>query len=241
MSAQEATAAAAAGQQAVDGLVDHIRRTCDQRCEAILHEASAEADHIVQRARRKARRRVHEAAEEARADSRRRLRSARAQAETRLRQARHAATHEALEMAWGQLQEALRQRWQDEEARRTWVRAALAQAARKLPPGTWHLEHPTGWSPSEVADLIDEAGSQRPGADIETAADDNVQAGLRLSCGGATLDASLAGLLVRPTYVQALLLSELEASGATEAVAEQELPEAFEAATEGGKRRDAAS
>lgn len=240
MSVQEAAAVAAAGRQAVDELVDHIRRTREQRCEAILREASDEADRIVQQARRKARRRVHEAAEKARADSWRRLRSARAQAETRLRQARHAATHEALEMAWGELQDALRRRWQDEEARRIWFRAALAQAARMLPPGTWHLEHPAGWEPSEVADLIDEACSQQPGADVETAADDDMEAGLRLSCGGAVLDASLAGLLARPTRVQALLLAELEATGATKVIGGQETPEAVQEATEGGRRRDVA-
>lgn len=207
----EARRAATAGHDAVEKLVAHIERGRDERCNEVLNEAAAEAERIVAKARQQARLRVHEAAEEARGEAERMRRSARAKAETRLRQAEHKATSAALSDAWERLQEALPARWADGEACRMWVAAALDQAAHALPAGTWTLTHPADWNPKEASDLLEEAAQTREDVDIRTEAAQDVEAGVRLSCGGACLDATPAGLLARPARVQALLLAALDA------------------------------
>ena len=213
MTAREAEArrAAAAGRDAVAKLVAHIERGRNERCNEVLTKAAAEAEGIVAKARRRARLQVHEAAEEARGEAERMRRSARAKAETRLRQAEHKATAAALSDAWDRLRAALPERWAEAEARRTWVAAALDQAARALPPGTWTLTHPADWKPKEARDLLDEAARKREDVDIRTEATPDLQAGVRVSCGGACLDATPAGLLARPARVRALLLAALDA------------------------------
>lgn len=207
----EAREAAAAGGEAVEKLVAHIERGRDERCSEVLNEAAAAAERIVAKARRQARLRVHEAAEEARGEAERMRRSARAKAETRLRQAEHKATAAALGDAWERLHAVLPERWAEAEARRTWVGAALDQAARALPPGTWTLTHPADWRPKEASDLLDEAARKREDVDIRTEETPDLEAGVRVSCGGACLDATPAGLLARPARVRALLLAALDA------------------------------
>lgn len=201
-------------------LIEHVTRARDDRCREIVEEAAAEAGRLRRTGRRDARRRVHAAVVQIRADARRRLRSAGAAALTRLRQAEHRAATRALETAWPALADALAARWTDPAARRSWCRHALALAQDTLPPGTWRIEHPRGFEPAELAELIESVTRTRVDVEIRTRASEECAAGLRVSCGGAVLDATVKGLLARPDTVRAMLLSALDARGARPLAAE---------------------
>jgi hypothetical protein len=97
---------------------------------------------------------------------------------------------------------AARARWTDAAARRAWTAMAFAEAARALPAGRWSVRHAPG------APL---AGAALPaGVTLEAAVDPALEAGLRIGCGNAELDATPGGLLREPGRVAALWLGALE-------------------------------
>lgn len=200
-------------EHALSALLDYIARERDRRRDRILGAAREEAEATVREARQQARRRVRDEVERARLDRRSRLQAARAAADSRLRRRRYEIVRARLDQAWGRLERGLVERWADPEARREWVAATLATAARHLPAGTWTLAHAGG------GDDLDEAGEafaalqdRRPDVDIERAPDADMTAGLRIAVANTVLDASAAALLGRRAHVEGLLLGALDAA-----------------------------
>jgi hypothetical protein len=175
--------------------LEMIDATRKARLDEIERRSVDEAREILRRARSEARERVHRAVVENRKRSRRELAAARAELETALRKLSQETHGAALRDGMSELVRVLEARWRDPETRARWIAAAIAGAERLLPKARWRIEHPAG-----VA--IDVPGAGAVPADIA--------AGLRITAGSATLDATLDGLLARRAEVEGRLLHELD-------------------------------
>jgi len=197
------------GAQGLAALLRYVAAARDRAIEEIRRKAAAESLALTRAARAKAAAQVRQALAEARADADARIGLARAQSQARARRARHALTAGALQQAWARIGVALVARWQDADARRAWVEATLAQAQRHLPGGAWRIAHPAGWNPAECRAAIEALRAQRAGLAIAFEPGP-FDAGLRIQCGPALLDASAAGLLRDRARIEGLWLAELE-------------------------------
>lgn len=191
-------------------LLERVERDREERCREILQGARSEAEAMRAQAYAQARRRLHQAVRDERQRLREQLESARATQETRQRQAYHEQSNTALAKAWELLEQALENRWRTPEGRREWLVGALEQAERFLPPGTWTIAHPPELASDELpTDLDTTLGPDQ--VTLATEADPALNAGIRIRCGGAELDATPAGLLADPKRVRSWLLATLAA------------------------------
>jgi hypothetical protein len=174
------------------GMIDATRKA---RLEEIERRSADEVRAILRGARSEARDRVHRAVVENRERSRRDLAAAKAELETAFRKLSQETHGAALRDGMSELVRVLEARWRDPEARARWIAAAIAEAERVLPKTRWRIEHP----PSVVIDV--------PGSETVPA---EIGAGLRITAGTATLDATLDGLLARRAEVEGRLLHELD-------------------------------
>ena len=195
-------------------LIDHVGRERDRSLEQIGETASTEAAALLAEARHKARRRVSQAVAEERRRAGRELRRLRAQVDTRLRQRLHEVTGELLQRTWPLIEEALARRWEQDEARRQWLDGALELARRRLPAGDWFLEHPPSLPEPEIEQLLSSIAAAPGSLSVTPRPVDDLQAGVRILCGGACLDASTRGLLADPERINGLLLAHLERADA---------------------------
>lgn len=200
------------GEDPLQVLLDRVERDREERCREILEAARSEADRIRAQAYAEGRQRLHRTVTEERRRVQERLRSARAERETRERRQRHRQVNAALERAWQLLEGALEDRWADPRGREEWVRGALEQAERFLPPGTWTLEHPEGLDPETLPEAL--AVPER--ITLETRADPGLAAGIRIRCGAAEVDASPSGLLADRERIRSRLLAAIEEQRARE-------------------------
>lgn len=191
----------------VDRMVRLVRRYEASEIEKILDRAYATARERVRAARRDARQRVHEAVGELRSEMDTALTRIRAGDEARMR--RHELGMARLVLAEGHevLARSVRARWQDPPLRDAWVSSLLEQATAVLPAGEWEVEHAADWPDDEreaFSARVREATGQTPKLDAR----DDIAAGLRIGIGGASLDATLDGLLARGEELEARLLAE---------------------------------
>lgn len=181
----------------------------EQRCHSLLDRADQQARELLGDARHQALERVREAIAAERARGRERIETAEARLQTRHRQREQQQTLAALEQAWPRLEAALRDRWGRAEARRLWIEGTVRQALQILPPRPWTVAHPPAWDTDELAPHL-EAIRAHCGEPPQTQADDSLEAGLRLCCAGACVDASRAGLLADRVRITARLLARLQ-------------------------------
>ncbi len=189
-------------EQALLALVEEYRAA---ECSRLQAEAETEAAALLHSARREARQRVHHAVERARERAALRIRGGEAELDTRRREHRQRLGWALLSIARGQLEEALMSRWSRADSRRSWIEAAAARALASLPAGPLMVVHPPDWPESERSTLVSRARDR----EVSFRVDPGLRAGLFISSGGTSLDATVAGLLADTQAVDADLLAGL--------------------------------
>jgi len=185
-------------------LLARVEQNRERRCQELLRQGREDAEAVVSEAFRNNRAELHQAIQEERDRLVERLRSRQAQLETQRRLRRHRAVNQTLDQGYDRLEEALRQRWEESRARGEWVAAALGQARQFLSGDHWVIEHPPDWDPAETPEPPE-------GITLETRAEAQLPAGLRIRSGKAWVDATPAGLLRDSERVKSWLLAEIEA------------------------------
>jgi hypothetical protein len=189
-------------------LLDVVSRHRDERCAKLREQACAQAKTLLLQAHLKSRARMHEHIVAMREKQRQRIAAACARNETLARLQQQQVGQVMLNRAWQPLHDALKQRWQQESTRRPWIDALLDVAARALLAHDWRIEHPTDWPRAEHEDLQHRLIPLGVSAPVFVAYEDIV-AGLRIVAPGATIDATLIGLLQRKTAIEAVLMARL--------------------------------
>jgi len=191
----------------VESMVRLLRRYEAAEIDKVLDRGYATARERLRGARREARQRVREAFEELRGETDAAITRVRAGDQARAR--RRELDKAALVLAGGKdcLDEALRTRWQQADSREAWVSSLLEQAAAVLSPGPWRVEHAPGW-PGEEREAFAARAAEAAGEPPRCTERDDIAAGLRIGIDGASLDATLQGLLDRGSELEAQLLAE---------------------------------
>jgi predicted TIM-barrel fold metal-dependent hydrolase len=99
-------------------------------------------------------------------------------------------------------------RWLNASSRQLWIDALLHVASRAMLIYDWRIEHPPAWPQTECEDLRRHLVQLGVTAPVFVAYDD-IKAGLRIIARGATIDATLVGLLQRKTAIEAVLMARL--------------------------------
>jgi hypothetical protein len=180
----------------------------DEACRRALAEAEQKARETLRQTHRKERAHLHRRVLDERARIQARIQAVEAERVTRERREQARASARVLEEAWPLLQLGLRQRWQDAEGRRAWVARCVREAVGSLPAGAWTLRHAPGWSSAEQQ-AVREALGRLLGVEPQCRGDADVEAGLIIESGGASLDGSLQGLLADRQRLEARLLALL--------------------------------
>lgn len=186
----------------------------DQECRRLLGEAEAKARELLHQSYTRERAALHERITTERARARSLIQAAEAESATRERRRSEAGDAALIAAAWPRLTAALTACWAEPGCRGRWVESVLAQALARLPVGDWQVSHAPGWAPgwtagggdSEQARLIG-AIERHTGRAPAVRADAAIAAGLRIGCGGALLDGTLAGLLEDRERIEARLLA----------------------------------
>ncbi len=191
----------------VDSMVRLVRRYEVAEIEKILDRAYETADERVRGARRDARERVHEAVEELRGEVDAALTKVRAGDEARARRRELGKARLVLDAGRELLARSLQARWQEPSSRQAWTSSLLEQAASVLPSGNWAVDYAAGW-PQEERDAFSARAREAAGESPRLSARDDIDAGLRIEVGGASLDGTLHGLMGRGPELEARLLAE---------------------------------
>lgn len=201
----------------VETILHALRSHKELRCREIERAARERADLLRRQSRREARDRVHEAVAEERKRRETAVVQARHQLETEARRRIQARYRELLGRAWPRLVTELNERWQRAEERGQWCELVIDEASRLFAADDWLVEHPDpangAWSSADTKRLSAALG-ERNIQDVDTRADPDLEAGLRIRRGGACLDASVAGLLARRAAVEGRLLAQWETGAA---------------------------
>ena len=197
-------------------LLDVVEREREKRCHGMIEAAEQQAGEIVRQAYRDARTRAHQDLEELREQIRQRIASAEAQEQTRLRHLRQQADQAFLDAAWQPLQQALLKHWQHGEHRTQWISHLVDTAASMLMDRHWLIEHPPDW-PADEGNALQDKLRREIDCIPRLEPQAGITAGLRISAGGACVDASIEGLLRQRTRIEALLLAEIGKQHATPA------------------------
>ena len=136
MSAQDST------RETLEALLEAVARDRDARCQSLGDAARTQADALLAEARRHARRSVNEAVASERRRDREADRLLQARIDTHHRLQQQRTQKRQLERAWSQMRGELLRRWQDPDARRKWVEAALRRCELVLTPDHWTVTHP---------------------------------------------------------------------------------------------------
>lgn len=180
----------------------------ERHCAEALSRAREQARQVVRPAFGQARLRVRNALTEERELIAKRLQAAEARLRLVREQRSQRQQKRLLQLAFSVLSQRLVKRWRDPVQARQWALELLGDAQRQLPTGRWQISHPTDWPPAEREYLRRELlarGLQAP--DFQP--DEGVTAGLRIGCGGAVLDGSVAGLTSDRRSIEARLLALL--------------------------------
>lgn len=190
-------------------VVEHHR---DERCERLRAQARSQVQRTLQQAHADARAHMHQHIVGLREKAREHTIAARARNETRIRLQHQRASREMIDQAWPLLRESLLSRWSNTDSRQSWIQAALDSATRTLLVKDWRIEHPASWPTAEIEQLRQQIQVLTGRMPVFDAYDD-IDAGLRFIGGGATVDASIGGLLQLHRRIEAQLLARLEPAG----------------------------
>ena len=105
------------------------------------------------------------------------------------------------------LEKALAARWESRAARIHWAEVTVREAAEVLLGREWTLQHPLEWNEAERDEALGFA-AQHCDAEIAPAAAEDLDAGLRIRSGGATVDMSVRGLMANQRGIKGALLAE---------------------------------
>jgi hypothetical protein len=175
-------------------LLEHLERDRDRRCSVESASARERARAIVRSAFSEACQRMRDAVRYERARLEEGLVLRRAEFEGARRREQHAALQLLVKRACDALPAVLEQRWNDAASRREWCEGALAAAALRLRGMDWALELAPGTSEEERSALLARAAALRAGSHTLSERSE-LGAGLNVRAEGATLDATVTGLL----------------------------------------------
>jgi vacuolar-type H+-ATPase subunit F/Vma7/vacuolar-type H+-ATPase subunit E/Vma4 len=194
----------------VEAMLERVSQHRERRTGEIRSRAAAQKLEIVRGARAEARESLKRAVARERARMAQGLRQAEARAELESRRRAQLETRTLLKHMWEHVAEVLEQRWRGEAQRSEWIHAAVEEAVELLAGQSWRIEHAAGVSAEDRrrAESRARAGGARG---IEWQLDGQLRAGLRVRSPGASLDATVVGLLARREEVEAAFLSEYRA------------------------------
>ena len=191
----------------VADLVAGVDADAAAREQAVLAEAGEQARELRQDAFRQARKQIQAAVGKERDRVEQELTRGHAALQTRQRQARQNRWMVQLRETWTSLEETLLQLWPDPEHRRSWLRTVAEAANRQLPAGPWTVRCPADLSEPErmsFGKLLEPGTGFEPRFEVDT----EIQAGVSVQTGRATLDGSVTGLLAARADIEAALLNE---------------------------------
>jgi F0F1-type ATP synthase membrane subunit b/b' len=191
-----------------DALIAEIRHKVALAAQALLDDATREADGIRQAARDKARRQLLRARGELRQAREQHLARATAELDAATRRRDAASARAILAIAWPLLEAALDLRWIDAAARERWIDAALDEASRRLRHGAWVVRVPADLD-AAGCEALQRALAQRGATSTTVQPDAALHAGLIVESAGATLDATPRALLADRAEVEAMLLGAI--------------------------------
>ena len=191
----------------LQGLLQRLEQDRERRCNAELASARERARAIVRAARSEARRRLREAVRYERMRLAEALALRRAELDAARRREERAALGELVKRARDGLPAALERRWRESGARREWCETVLTTAAQRLCSADWTIEIAPGTSKEERDGLLARAGELRAGTHTLSERVE-LRAGLSVRAAGATLDATVAGLLDDVAAIGAHFLRE---------------------------------
>lgn len=194
----------------VYALLARLAAEREETCRKLLDDARAQAAETLRVARQRARQRIKAAVRDKRERVAEHCRRVRVELETRRRNREFACLVAALRAGLARLPDAIEARWSAPAARRRWCEAAVRGAARALGRGGWRVEHAPGLDAGEAAELAALAAGLG-GEDCALTEVPQLRAGLRVLRGGATYDATLAGLVAQRERLEAALLAEIAA------------------------------
>lgn len=196
---------------ALEAVIESFRKA---ECDTARAEARAEADALLAQARHEARTRVRRAIAAERERAAVRLRTARARRDAALRERVHDRRRELLERAWPRLRAALVRRWGSPEGRRAWSWTAAEAAMEALPEAAWSIRHAPGWPDGERDAFV--RGLRERGHEGPAFAEaPELEAGLVIHAGQASLDATLDGMLADRRFIEGRILALLVEAQAT--------------------------
>ena len=196
-------------EQRAAALLELVETQRKRRCAELLGPAQAQARDILRAARTEARRRVHATIVEQRQRMAAEIGAAQARLATERRLVAQGRATRMLALAWAEVSRELQARWQTKDGRRRWVESHLTRAL-SLPREVWEIRHPRDWPEAER----DAAAAWLTGQGISAvrfAADESIAAGLRMTAGHNSIDATLAGLLAERAAIEGRLLDLLGA------------------------------
>lgn len=195
-----------AGSNSLTDLLNVVDQFRDTKRDQILLDAQTQARDIISQAYKKARARLHVSIMEDREHGFHEMISAEAQLQTQQRQLRQQDDMALLQRVWPMLEQTLGARWRDPAQRGLWIDQVVNEALRVLPPAPWRVAHAADW-PSDEQQALAMTIQQRTGHAPQFMTAKDIVAGLRISAESAMLDATLQGLLVNRSAIEALLLA----------------------------------
>jgi F0F1-type ATP synthase delta subunit len=195
--------------ETVEHLLAIVVENREKRCAQVRDRAREEANAIIRQAHERSRAHMHKHITALREKYRLRLSSAIARNQTRLRQQHQKVDRTILDIAWPLLRAALIALWEDPPARGQWLQAAMASAAERLRQTAARVEHPSGLSQDEIAELKQQYADSFGSVPIFQARDD-IEAGLRIRADGTVIDATLEGLLQQRASIEAMIIARVK-------------------------------
>ena len=180
----------------------------DQACRQLIGDAERTARKLVHQAHRKQRELLHRRIVGERARIQARIQAVEAERVTRERREQALSSADFLAQAWPLLRAGLQRRWADVHGRQHWVARCIREALLALPAGAWTVRHAEGW-PAAEQHAARERLTRALGVEPHLRTDATIQAGLIIDGGGASLDASLDGLLADRSRLEGRLLAIL--------------------------------
>ena len=175
----------------------------DQRCAQLHSDIMGQVQLILRSASREARANVSDAVSRERKQGAQALRQAQAKARLEGRQRDQQQALTMLEQMWAAIGSALETRWADPQCRRSWVKAAIRQGQILLGDRVWHIQYGKGWSPEELNELMKLVTQE-----TQIACDKGIRAGIRIKTDGASLDATVIGLLASRPQIESEFLAQ---------------------------------
>jgi len=196
----------------VDAQITHllgvVGRYEKEKCQAILEQATVQADKIVKEAYNVSHRRTARSLEEIRTQSFQDLKMAEASLQTNARLARHKLDEAFLEQAWEKLREALCRRWKDPEFKKNWIEEIVRQASSALISRNWTVDYSASLSAEKVNKLRACFESQAVEA-ITFNPQGDIDAGIRICADGACIDGTIEGLLTQKERIEEIFLASI--------------------------------